>query len=234
MTLSATPTRAGPPIRLLLAPTPSSLPWTPLCERGAACEPWLLTWTNEPPSVDAGMPPTVADTLADAIGAIACAVFFTDREKDPVKSTHWQKVAEGWTCHPRPPLARRLLSARGFPLLASCQPRTIAKAFGDERFRWENQAQCLFLLSPETPPPEFPYSWTRAIFQRPLTAQLLAELSTHGIRALLAPGVDGDFIEIELLDTEFKPRLLTSLAAACSHNGLVWKQLDSATFLGDS
>jgi hypothetical protein len=105
----------------------------------------------------------------------------------------------------------------------------LCRAFGDGTFCWSRQTQ-LLLLSHAHPPGELPSPHdTRVLLDRLHLPSTGWEIRSQ-MRALLLPGVDGDFAELVFLDGEIRALLLAQLKQVCAAHHVAWRQCGAALF----
>ena len=178
----------------------------------------LFRWQSGLPSVDAGLPAAVADTLATALCANFWATFIAPSALNPLDALEqWTDYGTHWG-----QIQRRLWHPK-MPLIWSREPAIVAQAFSEH---WATEGQFI-LLSTQPEPLDFD------AFKLQGDAALILKSLTHSDGAVGAflPGVDGDFAGLYLTNEQrLQDFLNEDLAQACAREGIQLYPQSAADF----
>jgi hypothetical protein len=167
----------------------------------------LLTWTQDPPAIDAGVPAPVVGIVSEvaaSLGPVAFRVFFPVDLPAGIKlhsaPKAWFPVA----------LYRRLTRTWPADVAIAGEAGAAAEMFSQD---WQLQGQIALVLSPEGLPDETLHrlrtarTWDNAPFPK-------------GVRLLIAPAVDGDGILLVTDSASGMDQVLDLLSRAAAELGL--------------
>ncbi|HVT09756.1 MAG TPA: hypothetical protein VHO67_19980 [Polyangia bacterium] len=193
-------------VRLKLCPAFSRPDWrVPTEVPGARV---LIGWDIEPPPVDGGVPPTVADILVRGLCRQAALTYPCGRGAG--------KGAIG----------KRLRAGRDFDWKSTQDAHeAIPEIFESAAFPWELQGQVVVLSTPGTPLALDEHHLN--VVARP---ELFGTLHALGATGLLLPGVDGDVAALYTFASGDMPTLTGVLSALADESGADCVSLSEADF----
>lgn len=167
----------------------------------------LLTWTLEPPAIDAGVPASIVEIVSEvaaSLGPVAFRIFF------PVD------LPAGIEMHPAPkawfPVAlyRRLTRTWPADVAVATEATAAAEMFSQD---WQLQGQIAVVLDSEGLPDE--------TLERLRTARNWDDVPfPKGVHLLLAPAVDGDGILLATDSASGMDQVLELLSQAAAKLGI--------------
>ena len=169
----------------------------------------LIGWRVEPPPVDAGVPPVVADVLVRGLCRQALLSY-------PSASASANSAS-----------GRRLRAGRDFDWKSTQDAReAIPEIFESPAFPWDLQGQLVVLSHPGT---------RLVLDERHLEVvarpELFATLQALGATGLLLPGVDGDVAALYTFDPGDMPTLVGVLSALAEEAGADCVSLTETDFM---
>jgi hypothetical protein len=182
----------------------------------------LLGWICTRAPIDAGVPDEVVSIVSDVL-VRRCRVSFLDAATPTAETTGtWNAVTSGtWACRLQSPRRQWLKPARRYDLTCSDHAQVVSQAFRSTTYAWERRCQVLLLSPRDSAPPPLTYRHIHGLSERTIVDVSELGMST-GVQGLLVPGVDGDFVEIILLDTHLWQLLLRDLEAESLSRGFRW------------
>ncbi len=227
----------GPAARLVtlrLTWAPSGAVWEPCLGSNPGDRRALIGWTLATLPIDSGVPEPVAGLLAAALCRAGGVAFLDQR--------HGAAAPGDWTADPSSGAWHRTLAPPGrlaqwfgrwfgrppLPLTFTGRAECARRLFDADGFSWCLRGQRCLLLPAGAPPPPLRYRPMMDLLSQGFLAP--AELARLRIAALLAPGIDGDFAELVVVDHAYGRALEDALAEACRERGVGWAVLPEAEF----
>ena len=219
-------------VRLVLTLNPVAPHWEftpPSC----ATQTCLIGWVMAKPSVDAGVPNTVAALFARVLARCAMVTFFSDstRSIDGVESTeHYERPV---TQVIKPTGLLGAVVHKGYPLTSSQDPAIVQTLFDADGFSWPLKAQRAFLSAPGVLP-DLQFKDVDMAFNRPQALECEELVSKAHVLGMLLPGVDGDFAGIVAFSNDFWTRFMDAFEAENRESNIAWSAVDEANFRATS
>jgi hypothetical protein len=185
----------------------------------------LIGWVRDVAPADEGVPDDVMRIVARALTRDYRLTFI-----DPgvEKSPQWKDSANGLrqTRFLKP---TQFSPTAGYGLTTTCDPEVAVRLFSTDEWLWHLQSQWVFLSRPSDPPPEISFLTLNQVAQwRRLDPQRLQ--TEFGCQGVMAPGPDGEFIEIVLWQPGARTALLKSLQAEAGQAQVSWKEVPEVEF----
>ena len=205
---------------------PSAARW-PLHPVSHAYPSGLLGWTLAHAPVEAGLDSLAARLLSEALCRCGYVTFFSsaaDAARPP------ENLRPGPDSFARslgfcsPPRANPSVA-----LQCTREPAMLCQAFSDGAFSWSRQTQVLFLSQPDPPLNGPSEQDALCLLDRVQLPQTGWELRSH-TRALVLPGVDGDFAELVFLDDHVRAAFLQQFAQVSAASGIAWHPCTAQQF----
>jgi len=194
----------------------------------------LIGWRISIPSLDDGVPQTIAICLSRALTSIARVTFLCSAIEAQA-TAQWSEVGNDAVCvlnHGH--FSRRVAATLGRQsaravLLSTRLPETAMRLFYDAGYPWWLQGQVVLLSATDAPPPKINCRMVDSLFANDWTenASVLASLGIHGI---LRPGVDGDLAGLLSFTFGFEHDIMTELKLGAQSFGLNWAELSEDAF----
>lgn len=186
--------------------------------------PQLVGWRT---GVDDGVPPGVAQVLAQALCSVARVTFATSAI-EPGPPSRWREADGDYvlTLSPGTMLgrARRWVgTSRPVTLRSSRNPASVAALFDDPGFPWWLQGQAALLTPLAADLPDLATADDDTWFSDPAVIPVQAIGS-------LRPAVDGDAAALAWREARYRQAFGEALRAACSAAGAKLQPLDEASF----
>ncbi len=172
----------------------------------------VLGWTMPQPSVDAGVPTSIINLISKALCDVGQVSFL-----DPDSSI---KLS--------PSSLDRLKGKPPFAITTTSDANIASRLFDIAAFPWEQQSQIVILHSADSTP-AFDYTKLFELWSEPSPdLKMLADaLQATGY---LFPGVDGDFAEVVMLETNLRDHFKTVLVEECRQADILFQEVSSEAF----
>jgi hypothetical protein len=204
-----------PPVELWLKPEPPP-----------GAESALIGWVMDTPPIDDGVPHDVALAITRALTS-KYALTFLDPGKG--KSAQWESHGSYSVRFLKPTGFLRLNPSAGYALTSTFDPETAVQLFDTNESLWVQQSQIVLLSLRDTPPPNITFQHLHDLLRsRQLDYNRLQ--SEDLCLGIVAPGPDGDFVQVILWESGAMSVLRERLRAESERSGLVFSEVTSSEF----
>lgn len=185
----------------------------------------LIGWVQDVAPVDEGVPANVMEVVTRAMTRDYRLTFI-----DPgvERSPEWKESQKG-RGESRFVKATRFSPIRGYGLASTSDAKVAMRLFSTDESLWHLQSQWVFLTPRGDPPPEISFQALNQLAQwrRLDPGELQAEFGCQGI---MAPGPDGEFIEVVLWLPGARTALVQSLQREAEQAHLPWAEVSEVEF----
>jgi hypothetical protein len=188
-------------------------------------EAMLIGWVQDVAPVDEGVPANVMEIVTRALTRDYRLTFI---DPGAEKSPEW-KDSENGLRQTRFLKPTQFSPIAGYGLTSTADANVAVRLFSTDEWLWHLQSQWVFLTRRSDPPPEMSFHALHQLAQwrRLDPHELQTEFRCQGV---MAPGPDGEFIEIVLWQPGARAALLLNLQAEAEQAHLPWTQVSEVEF----